>query len=69
MRKQMNKHGPGCMLCAYEKSRVIRAGCCGYNNHKYCSNNIPCDGYKINPPEYKERIIVATYRGGLRGGQ
>jgi hypothetical protein len=63
MENKKNKHGPGCNCCVHEESRIIGAGFCGYNRHKYCSNKNPCNGFKINPPEYREQKISCTYRG------
>jgi hypothetical protein len=60
----MNKHGPGCNFCAHEKSRMIRAGFRGLNRHWYCDNQKPCNGFLVKPPEYKQKVICATYRGG-----
>jgi hypothetical protein len=65
MAKAKNKHGPGCMLCAYEKRQKIKAGFSGrYMEHRYCDNPKPCNGFMITPPEYKRKEICATYRGG-----
>jgi hypothetical protein len=63
MAKIKNRHGPGCMLCAHEKTKEIKAGFRGYNKHRYCDNQKPCDGMKIKPPEYQKREICAAYRG------
>jgi hypothetical protein len=67
MAKHENKHGPGCNFCVHEEIRIIQVGSCGYINHRGCSNKKPCNGYEINPPEYKSREISCTYRGGLKG--
>jgi hypothetical protein len=55
MTKQINNHGPGCRFCVHEESRIIRAGFCGYVNHRYCSNKKPCK---------KEKKLLLPIGGG-----
>jgi hypothetical protein len=59
-----NKHGPMCRLCEYEKRLSTRAGFCGTIVRKYCSNKKSCDGFLVNPPEYKKQETGFHGRGG-----
>jgi hypothetical protein len=68
MAKQKNRHGPICISCVYEKTRIMNSGLRGFNVHRYCDCQKPCNGIEDEPPEYKEKVVCATY-GGTRGGR